>query len=182
MGAIVATVKEYATLIKWLVIVAAVLTFTWFVHHDGTMRERGKWEVKEAALKLKASKQLSDIKDANAKAVETLTAKIHDLEVQSATDRKNTEEKLAAARKHIAAAGGLHDPGRRDSCSRPAPEGTTSASGSDGEAGSKLSDEATEFLSGEASRADAIVLQLDRAQLYITELEQFINATPKAQQ
>lgn len=164
------TIKEYATLIKWLVILALAMVYTVGVHRDGTKRERVKWEAKVSKLELKAEKELSAAQGDLRAREQELYGHINQLEAQNVKDKDQAVVDLRNARAVIAAAGGLRDPGRREGSSCPGIQGAAAAGRSDGETGSKLSDEASDFLSGEASRADSIAKQLGLAQTYIIDL------------
>lgn len=145
----------------------AVIAAAGWLHHDGVMSERHKWQAAMATQKAEAEKLLAEV-TAQATAIETKHADLgKQLEAKNANAQTQSDFLLDANRKLAAAVGGLRDPGRRPGCSGPVP-GTADAAaiGAQTDTSGILSAEATEFLLEFARAADETRDQLGTCQAW----------------
>jgi hypothetical protein len=131
--------------------------------HDGAASERVVWQARDSKELSAANAKILKL-ETDARATEQAHGEVQHLISQSyQKDLQNAETQrqadVAAAR---SGALRLRDPGARteSTCSSGLPAIAASTSGRNGEAGSELSPESTEFLYSEANRADATVVQL----------------------
>lgn len=137
----------------------------------GHTAERVTWQAKETRELGAANKQILDLETA-ARAAEklkqdTLAALAADYEKDLENAENQRKADVAAAR---SGAISLRDPGTGSACAggSPASPATSGAGGGNGQAGGKLSSDATEFLLSEADRADTIVRQLTACQAVVS--------------
>ena len=146
--------------------VAIIAAAAW-LHHDGVMGERHKWQAAMATQKAEAAKLLSEA-TARTRAVEAHNDQLgKQLEVDNAKAQTASDQMLADNRALARQLGGLRDPGRRPSsgCPVPGPAGTATVDpGTD--PGAVLSDQAQEFLFEFARSADRTRDQLRTCQAW----------------
>lgn len=173
-------------------VTALVYSVTSYVNGVGEREyQRGKKEVEGRV----ATRDAEALRDANTKIAE-LTKTIAEQQaahaerlsqIDAAKTKEINDVKDKAARDVRAIRAGalkLRDPGR--SGGSPCPDSGGSPSGTaiaapgvgDGKAGTELSREASEFLSGLASEADTVIVQLQAAQAIIVEDRRLCNAGP----
>jgi hypothetical protein len=156
-----------AFVVAWIGSLAAVGRWQ---NDAGHTAERVAWQAKEVAEVTAANAKITQLEDAARVAEQahvtavaaistTYEGKLQNAKAQAAAD-------VAAVRARTIV---LHDPGAISACpgGSGSPETAAGAGGRDGAAGRQLSDDAAQFLLGEANRADAIVEQLNACQAVI---------------
>lgn len=159
--------RYFVIVLAWI---ASLLAVGAWQRHDGAFAERSKWQTKltielgranAKIIELTANYRQAEAKHANALASIATTYETRLSDAKAVHDRDVAAVRAGALR--------LRDPFAKCPLgSAAAPAGAGSSLG-DGPAGAELSGAVTEFLLGEASRANAIVEQLTTCQQVVIE-------------
>jgi hypothetical protein len=141
----------------------------------GKKLERGEWTEREAKINADAARQIDDAAKAAAARTQAGAVAIADV---SAWYQGKLKEKDRAKDRAVsdALAGGLFVDAKCPSAAVGVPNAATPESGRDGGTRVRLSDEASVFLVGEATRADKIADQLSACQLQLAIDRRVCNA------
>lgn len=151
-------------LLAWLLSLCAV---GYWQHGDGQTMERTQWQAREVKELKAANDKIAELEHAARSAELDYAAAMDKVATQFEQEKRNANIKTNRLIAQLRAGDlRLYDPAAR---SESACAGTTSATpaspgSGDGATAGGLSGAATEFLLGEAERADEIVLQLNACQ------------------
>jgi prophage endopeptidase len=151
-----------------LAVLAAAVGLYAYGRHDGAKITEATWQAREAAEQAKAAQRISDLnREARAQERRHAEALAAISAGYQAKLQRNEDDKNRVIADLRARAVRLSIPARCPAPRGGAGDAAASAGGRDGAARAELSDEAAQFLVGEASRADAIVHQLTACQAVV---------------